>query len=110
MLGKFAEAGRVVRGCWVNFQCRSVLLLDQSRARPAELAVGAGGVFFLFWTFFLSRLSFLSFLHLSGRRPDVDRNTVSKGHKPKTTNQPNPPLLLSSSFGIFTVSCRMGSP
>ena len=41
------------------------------------LAVGAGGVV---WTFFLSStisLFFLSLsLSLSGRRPDIDRNTV----------------------------------
>ena len=40
------------------------------------LAVGADGVV---WTFFLSSIaSFLS-RSLSGRRPDIDRNIVSKG-------------------------------
>ena len=31
------------RMCWVNFQCRGVLLVDDSRARAIALAVGAGG-------------------------------------------------------------------
>ena len=43
---------------------------------PIVLAVGAGGVV---WTFVLSTIFSLLFLPLSGRRPDMDRNTVSKG-------------------------------
>ena len=36
--------GRVVRGCWVNFQCRGVLLIWMVVGRgPIALAVGAGG-------------------------------------------------------------------
>ena len=36
--------GRVVRWCWVNFQCRGVLLnLIQVGQGPTALAVGAGG-------------------------------------------------------------------
>ena len=31
------------------------------------------------WKFFLSSIISLFFLPLSGRRPDIDRNTVSKG-------------------------------
>ena len=63
--------GRVVRWCWVNFQCRGVLLIWMKVGQgPIVLAVGAGGgcLDFLF-----SRLSlpFLS-LSLSGRRPDKD--------------------------------------
>ena len=52
--------GRVVRWCWINFQCRGVLLiLIVVGQGPTALAVGAGGVV---WTFFFSRLSFrLSF-------------------------------------------------
>ena len=50
------RGGRVVRWCWVNFQCRGVLLIwIRVGQGPAALAVGAGGVV---WTFF-SRLSFL---------------------------------------------------
>ena len=43
---------------------------------PTALAVGAGGGC---WTFLLSSIFFLLFLPLSGRRPDIDWNTVSKG-------------------------------
>ena len=53
----------MVRGCWVNFQCRGVLLIwIRVGQGPAALAVGAGGgcsdIFF-------SRLSFLSSISLS---------------------------------------------
>ena len=61
--------GRVVRWCWVNFQCQGVLLIWIVVGQgPAALAVGTCGVV---WTFF-SRLLFLFFLPLSGRRPDID--------------------------------------
>ena len=43
---------------------------------PTALAVGADGVV---WTFVLSSIISLFFLPLSGRRPDVDLNNVSKG-------------------------------
>ena len=36
--------GRVVRRCWVNFQCRGVpLILMRVGQGPTALAVGAGG-------------------------------------------------------------------
>ena len=39
-----AGGGRVVRRCWVNFQCRGVLLLWIIVGQgPIALAVGAGG-------------------------------------------------------------------
>ena len=77
--------GRVVRWCWVNFQCRGVLLLWMIVGQgPTVLAVGAGGgrldIFSL--VIFFS----LFFLPLSGRRPDIDWNTVSKAVKLKPTN------------------------
>ena len=52
--------------------------LDDSRARAycACSRCGWGVV----WTFLLSSVLSLLFLPLSGRRPDIDRNTVSKGH------------------------------
>ena len=54
--------GRVVRRCWVNFQCWGVLLIwiivEQG---PIVLAVGAGG-----------GCLDIFFLPLSGRRPDID--------------------------------------
>ena len=52
--------GRVVRWCWVNFQCRGVLLIWIIVGQgPLALAVGAGG---FFWTFFflVCLFSFLS--------------------------------------------------
>ena len=61
--------GRVVRWCWVNFQCRGVLLIwIRVGEGPIALAVGAGGGCL---DIFLSILSLL-FLPLSGRRPDID--------------------------------------
>ena len=54
--------GRVVRRCWVNFQCRGVVLIwIRVGQGPTVLAVGAGGVV---WTFF-SHLSFLFSFSLS---------------------------------------------
>ena len=62
--------GRVVRWCWVNFQCRGVLLSwIRVGQGPTALAVGAGGVV---WTFFLSSIISLFLLPLSGRRSDID--------------------------------------
>ena len=60
--------GRVVRWCWVNFQCRGVLLvLIKVGQGPTALAVGAGGGLF---GHFFSRLSFLfSFSHSLGDGP-----------------------------------------
>ena len=62
--------GRVVRRCWVNFQCRGVLLIWIIVGQgPTALAVGAGGAV---RTFFLSSIISLFFLPLFGRRPDID--------------------------------------
>ena len=63
MLGKLPVPGRPTN-------------LDYSRARAYALAVGAVGVV---WTFFLLTMTSLFFLPLSGRRPDIDLITVSKG-------------------------------
>ena len=57
-------SGRVVRWCWINFQCRGVLLIwikvGQGLAAVAEDAVG------VVWTFFLSStVSVSSFFSLS---------------------------------------------
>ena len=38
--------------------------------------------------FFLLSIVFLTFLPLSGSRPDIDWNTVSKGRKAQNTKQP----------------------
>ena len=60
--------GRVERWCWVNFQCRGVLLI-WIIVGPTALAVGAGGgcldIFTLIYTSLLC-------LPLFGRRPDID--------------------------------------
>ena len=49
--------GRVERRCWVNFQCRGVLLVWMTVGQvPIALAVGAGGGLF---GHFFSHLSFL---------------------------------------------------
>ena len=57
--------GRMVRRCWVNFQCRGVLLVWMMVGQgPIALAVGAGGGLF---GHFFSHLSFLfSFSHSLG--------------------------------------------
>ena len=60
----------MVRRCWVNFQCRGVLLTWITVGQgPVVLAVGAVGAV---WTFFLSSITSLFFLPLSGRRRDID--------------------------------------
>ena len=60
----------MVRWCWVNFQCRGVLLIWIIVGQgPTVLAVGAGGDGLDFFSLvFIS----LFFLPLSGRRPDID--------------------------------------
>ena len=71
--------GRVVRGCWVNFQCRGVLLIWIIIGQgPIALAVGAGGVV---WTFF-SHLSFLSSFSLSPkeREKEESKNVQTNPH------------------------------
>ena len=55
--------GRVVRKCWVNFQCRGVLLIwIRVGQGPTALAVCAGGGLF---GHFYSHLFFLSSFSLS---------------------------------------------
>ena len=64
------RGGLVVRWCWVNLQCRGVLLIWITGGQgPTALAVGAGGVV---WTVFLSSIISLFVLPLSVRRPDID--------------------------------------
>ena len=63
VLGKFPVPGRPT--VWIIVgQC------------PIALAVGAGVG--LVWTALLSSVFSLLFLPLSGRRPDIDLNTISK--------------------------------
>ena len=55
--------GRVEQRCWVNFQCRGVLLVWMIVGQgPIALAVGAGGGLF---GHFFSHLSFLFSFSLS---------------------------------------------
>ena len=55
--------GRVERRCWVNFQCRGVLLVRMIVGQgPIALAVGAGGGLF---GHFFSHLSLLFSFSLS---------------------------------------------
>ena len=62
--------GRVERRCWVNFQCRGVLLVWMTVGQgPIVLAVGAGGGCL---DIFLSSIFSLFFLPLFGRRSDID--------------------------------------
>ena len=70
MLGKLPMLGR--RAVWV--------VVSQG---PTALAVGAGGGCL---DFYAPVFHFSSFF-LSGRRPDIDSNSVSRAVGPKTTNQ-----------------------
>ena len=77
---------RVVRWCWVNFQCRGVLLIwIRVGQGPAALAVGAGGGLF---GHFFSRLSFLFTFSLSVGDGSIQTEILSqRAVKPKN-NQP----------------------
>ena len=60
----------MVRRCWVNFQCRGVLLLWIIVGQgPIVLAVGAGAGCL---DIFLSSITSLFFLPLFARRHDID--------------------------------------
>ena len=72
--GHKVGGGAMVLG---KLQCRGILLIwFRAGQGHTALAVGAGGVV---WTFFLSSITSLFFLPLSGRRSDIDCITVSKG-------------------------------
>ena len=72
--------------CWVNFQCRSVLLIWIIVGQgPTGLAVGAGG--FFFGHFFFYHFSFSFSLSL-GDGPIQTEILSQRVVKPKTTNQP----------------------
>ena len=59
----FLWGGRVVRWCWVNFQCRGVLLVWMKVGQgPTAFVVGAGGGGL---DIFFSHLSFLTSFSLS---------------------------------------------
>ena len=97
-----AGGGRVVRWCWVNFQCRGVLLIWIIVGQgPTALAVGAGGGCL---DIFFSCLSFLFSFSLSlGDGPIKTEILSQRAVKPKTTNQPTtslPPWELLRWCGI----------
>ena len=59
LFSQLEAGGRVERWCWVNLQCRGVLLIWIIVGQgPTALAIGAGGVV---WTFF-SLIYLFSFL------------------------------------------------
>ena len=67
----------MVQWCWVNFQCRGVLLIWVIVGQGlTALEVGAdGGCVDIFLSSAFSHF----YVPLSGRRPDIDCNTVLKG-------------------------------
>ena len=65
-----------MRWCRVNFQCWASHKRIRVGQGPTAHALGAGGGYL---DIFLSSFISLFFLPLSGRRPDIDYNTVAKG-------------------------------
>ena len=56
--------------CWVNFQCRNVLLIwIIVGQRPIELAIGAGGVVWIFFLLSIFSLGYTSMSFFSQLRP-----------------------------------------
>ena len=76
-------AGRVVRRCWLNFQCQGVLLTWITVGQgPIVLSVGAGG----------GCLDIFSLIyHFSILSPSLWKTEIlsQRAVKPKTTNQQN---------------------
>ena len=92
----------MVRCCCVNCQCRGVLLIWIIVGQgPTALTVDVGGVV---RTFFLPSIISHFFLPLSGRRPDIDGNTVSKGRKAQN-NQPTNHGWLNSRWQFALKLC-----
>ena len=77
----------MVRRCWVNFQCRGVLLIRITVGQGLiALAVGAGGDGL---DIFFSHLSLLFSFSLSLGDGPIETEILSqRAVKPKTTNQP----------------------
>ena len=74
------------RGCWVNFQCRGVLLVWMIVGQgPVALAVGVGGGCL---DIFLSSVFFSSFSLSLEDGPIKTEILSQRAVKPKTTNQP----------------------
>ena len=92
-----------MRWCWVNFQCWGVLLIWIRVGQwPTALIVGAGGG--CLDIFSLSSITSLFSLPLSGRRSDIDRNTVSKGRLTLINQPTNQPANIRNNFlGTITL-------
>ena len=91
-----------MRWCWVNFQCRDVLLILIIVGQgPTALAVCVGGGWF---GHFFSRLSFLSSFSISLGDGPIQTEILSKrAVKPKTTNQPSSRVTQLEHFQTVTV-------
>ena len=75
----------MVRRCWVNFQCRGVLLIWITVWQgPTALAVGAGGGYLDIF----SLVCHFSFSLSLGDGPIYTEILSQRAVKPKTTNQP----------------------
>ena len=84
----------MVRWCWVNFQCRGVLLIWVRVGQgPTALTVGADGgcldIFSLVYHF-----SLISFSLSLGDGPIKTEILSQRAVKPKTTNQPKFSLII----------------
>ena len=116
------RGGRVVRWCWVNFQCRGVLLIwIRVGQGPAALAVGAGGVvwtiFFLVYHFsFLSpsvwetaryRLKYCLKGPLSPKQPINQHQTKSNAWAANVKNSNVSKMIKANSL---LLNCQMKSP
>ena len=85
----------MVRWCWVNFQCRGVLLIGiRVEQGPTAHAVGAGGHGFVVYHFFFFSLSL-------GDGPIYTEILSQRAVKPKTTNQPTNHLAFLNVVYIF---------
>ena len=92
----FKGGGWVERRCWVDFQCRGVLLIWMKVGQgPIALAVGAGGVV---WTFFVSSIFFISPSLWETARYRLKYCLKGPLNPKQPTNQPNGPLRSLSQF------------
>ena len=93
----------MVRWCWVNLQCRGVLLIWIIVGQgPTVLSIGAGGDCL---DIFFSRLSILFSFYLSLGDGQVYTDILSqRAVKPKTTNQSivqvKVPILMSGATSL----------
>ena len=102
-----------MRWCWVNFQCRDVLLIwIRVGQGPTALAVGAGGRCL---NIFFSSIIFSSFYLSLGDDPIETEILSQRAVKPKTTNNQSLGLndrLISNSENLnealyrHTSSCK----